>query len=138
MLVFFVLLEGCSSEPIRVIDAYLGPDLPLSRVAVVYTPQAKTNKKTKLTAFLAGVNGKNYAGYVDGYPMISKVLPGDVTIKVMCTDASAFFSQFLIFRTRLTAGHYYALSCKQNNAYAQDRGPDVESVRKVLQKSGKH
>lgn len=133
-----LLLAGCSSNPVRVIDAYHGPDLPISKIAVVYTPQDEENKKIKSSALLAGVNGKNYAGYVDGYPTVSKVLPGDVTIKVMCLYGPGGFSRFLIFRTRLSAGHYYELSCEMDGAFAKDRGTDIESVRKLLQQSAKN
>lgn len=134
-IVCLISLNGCSSDRIRVVDAYQGPKLPLSQLAVLYTPQGKLKQDKQPVALLAGVNGKNYAGYVDGYPAISKILPGEATIKVLCGEGS--FSQFLIFRTRLKAGHFYELSCNLTNAAANDRGTDNASVRKLMQKAAK-
>lgn len=134
-IVCLVSLDGCSINQIRVINAYQGPKLPLSKLAILYTPQKLLKQNDKPVALLAGVNGKNYSGYIDGYPTISKVLPGKDTINVLCADGS--FNQILILRTQLKPGHFYELSCDLAKATAKDRGTDDPSIRKLMLKAAK-
>lgn len=132
-IVLTVMLAGCSSAGI--INAFEGSDRPNREVAILFTPQEKTAGEKQDRAFFSAVDGKNYGSYMNGYPTVTKVLPGDVTIKVLCTTSSSPLSAYRIIQTRLVAGHYYELSCDLMKASCTDRGTDYTSVRDLLSKS---
>lgn len=69
-----------------------------------------------------------------GYPAATRVLPGDVLVKVNCTTDAGHprWDSFLLFRATLKAGHYYELSCDGVTASAIDRGTSYESIRHLL------
>lgn len=123
------VLTGCGGG---VINAYDGPARASREVAVLFTPKTDPRVHGGDRAVLSGVGGKNYGTYMNGYPEVTRVLPGKYMIKVLCYDTSggsSGLSRFLLFSADLEAGHYYELTCNPSTASYTDRGTDYNKVR---------
>jgi hypothetical protein len=124
-------LTACSAPEVR--NTYEGPDRSRAEVAILFTPRPDAYPDKRSRAHFSAVDGKHYGTYMAGYPAATKVVPGDVMVKVNCFDAQpAKWETFLLFRARLEAGHYYELACDHFSASAIDRGTDYESIRHLL------
>ena len=128
-------LTGCGGG---VINAYDGPARASRDVAVLFTPKTNPRVHGGDRAVLSGVGGKNYGTYMNGYPEVTRVLPGKFMIKVLCYDTSSGsrgLSRFLLLSADLEAGHYYELTCDLLTASYVDRGTDYNKVRSLLPES---
>jgi hypothetical protein len=124
-------LAACSAPEVR--NSYEGPERTPSDVAVLFTPKHDAYPDRRARAHFSAVDGKHYGTYVAGYPAATKVVPGEVLIKVNCFDAPpAKWESFLLFRATLEAGHYYELACDHFTASAIDRGTSFESIRHLV------
>jgi len=86
--------------------AYEGPELKDAEVAILYTPKPVGNPM----AFVAKVDEQVVGDdMLRGYPMVTKVLPGDHRIYVKCNMNTHY--AFTTLALRFQPGHYYELSC---------------------------
>ena len=127
-----VSISGCSAPEVK--NTYEGPQRPDSEVAILFTPKAETYSDKRPRALFSAIDGKHYGTETAGYPAATRVLPGDVLIKVNCTMDAGHprWDSFLLFRARLKAGHYYELACDRVTASAIDRGTSYDAIRHLL------
>lgn len=125
-------LTACSTPEVK--NTYEGPARAGSEVAVLFTPRGDAYTDKRPVALFSAVDGRHYGTATNGFPLATRLLPGDALIKVKCavdaTDRSR--DVFLLFRATLKTGHYYELACDRVTASAIDRGTSYESIRHLL------
>ena len=128
-------LAACSAPQVR--NTYEGPERAASEVAVLFTPRGDAYTDKRPMVFFSAVDGRHYGTAMDGFPWVTRVLPGEVLIKVKCAmgDQHPTGDAFLLFRATLKPGHYYELACDRVTATATDRGTSYESIRHLLPES---
>jgi hypothetical protein len=114
--------------------ACAAPERAAADVAILFTPKKDAYADQRPRALFSAVDGKHVGTDMAGYPAATRVLPGDVLVKVNCTidDPHPRWDSFLLFRATLKAGHYYELACDRVTASAIDRGTSYESIRHLL------
>lgn len=80
-------------------NAFPGPDRSDSEVATITTP-------------VVGIDEVSYGGYIEGYPMNVKVLPGTHRIRIRCDEYRRF--SLPLIRVTLQAGKSYEQYCVFN------------------------
>jgi len=125
-------LAACSAPGVR--NTYEGPERAAPEIAVLFTPRKDAYTDKRPRAFFSAIDGRHYGTSMNGFPEATRVLPGEVLIKVKCAtdDPQREWDVFLLFRATLKAGHYYELGCDRVIASAIDRGTNYESIRHLL------
>jgi hypothetical protein len=122
-------LNSCAGP--GVINAYDGPARGDRDVAVLYTPDIPYTDE-KGPGKLSAIDGKPYGTYLDGYPSMTRALPGAAMLKINCYIPSFRQSVFRLVNVTLKPGHYYELVCERLSAACIDRGTDYNAVRDAL------
>lgn len=122
---------GCASG-VGVIDAYDVQPRADHEVAFLFTPRDGTYADGRSGGLLSSVDGRVVGSFTDGYPWMSRVLPGSVMLKVRCYAPALRLESFRLLAATLRAGHYYELVCSLTSASYSDRGTDYQAVRPLL------
>lgn len=130
-----LLLAGLSScAGARVVKAYAGSDRD---IATLFTPKNLEYTAERGHALLVAVDGKSLYSEWDGYPDVTKILPGNYLIKVQCRLSPHVPGDIRLLKVKLEAGHYYELACAFGSSSSIDHGSDDGSVKKLLPSSGR-
>jgi hypothetical protein len=108
-LIAATLLSGCaaiSSLGGGYAKAYEGPELTDAEVAILYTPKADG----RLMAFASKVDEQTVGDNYRGYPMVTKMQPGQHRIYMRC-NMNTHYAYTTITR-EFRAARYYEMSCR--------------------------
>lgn len=123
-------LSGCAG--VRVVKAYAGADRPDREVATLFTQKNLDYTAARGQALLVAVDGKSLYSEWDGYPDITKILPGNYLIKVQCRLSPHVPGDIRLLKVKLEPGHYYELTCALGSSSFIDHGTDYDAVKKLL------